>query len=188
MHIGTGIYEGKEIKDPIGVGPLSARNLTIKEEVFAILGVRVAEATVLDINDPNGLYGIEALSRGAAVCLFVNPEKSEAKLVSENLKIIGIDPAGLVINDKAESLFMNPTTGQFVKEKYDVIFFEIKAKEEISLVKTILEKQKPSGVTAIIYPNNKDFELTIDNFEGCRVVETREFDDKRVAIVLKINL
>jgi 16S rRNA G966 N2-methylase RsmD len=187
MHIGTGIYEGKEIKDPEFNGSLSARALTIKEEIFAIIGVRVAEATVLDINDISGMYGVEALSRGAAVCLFVSPEKQEADLTAENLRIIGVDPEGLVINDKISGFLKSPTIGQYLTEKYDVIFFEIKEAGELNSIKTVLEKQKPSGVTIIIYPNNSQYVLPKDT-DGCEVVETREFDDKKVAILLKVNL
>lgn len=187
MHIGTGIYEGKEIRDPEFAGPLSARALTIKEEVFTIIGVRVAEAAVLDINDKNGMYGVEALSRGAAVCLFVHPGENEAALIAENLRIIGIDPEGLVINDKIEGFLESPTIGQFLTEKYDVIFFEITVKDELLSIKRVLEKQKPSGVTVVIYPNNTEYDFP-KNLEGFRVVETREFDDRKVAVILKVNL
>lgn len=187
MHIGTGIYEGKEIKNSIGAGPASARALTIKEEIFTIIGVRASEATVLDINDSNGMYGIEALSRGSAVCLFINPVKAEADLVSENLRIIGVDPAGLVINDKVGGFLKSPTVGEFLTEKYDIIFFEIKEKNELNAIESVLEKQKPSGVTAVIYPNHPQYILP-GGFDGCSVVETREFDDKKVAIIMKVSL
>jgi 16S rRNA G966 N2-methylase RsmD len=187
MHIGTGIYEGKEIKDPVGAGPLSARALTIKEEVFTIIGVRVNEATVLDINDTNGMYGLEALSRGSAVCLFINPDKNQASLIAENLRIIGIDPEGLVIGDSIKGFIQNPMIGQYLTEKYDVIFFEIKEKDELSEISAVLEKQKPSGLTVIIYPNHSEYVLP-ESAEGYRIVETREFDDKKVAIVMKVAL
>lgn len=187
MHIGIGIYEGKEIKESENVEPLSARSLTIKEEIFTIIGTRVAEATVLDINDESGMYGIEALSRGAAVSLFVNPEKKQANLVAENLRIIGIDPDGLVINDHVEGFIKNPMIGEFVTEKYDVIFFEIREKDELSMIKMVAEKQKHFGVMAVIYPNKSEYVFPID-MDGSEVVETREFDDKKVVIILKVNI
>jgi len=187
MHIGTGIYEGKELKDPVSAGPLSARALTIKEEVFTIIGVRVSEATVLDINDSNGMYGIESMSRGAAVCLFVNPTKGETDLIAENLRIIGVDPEGLTITDEIQRFLDSPTVGRFLTEKYDVIFFDVKEKDDLNALKSILKKQKPSGVTAVIYPNKSEFSFPED-IDGFKVVETREFDDKKVAIILKVNL
>jgi 16S rRNA G966 N2-methylase RsmD len=187
MHIGTGIYEGKEIKEPFNAEPFLARSLTIKEEIFTIIDTRVAEATVLDINDANGIFGIEALSRGAAVCLFVESDQKQADLVTENLKIIGIDPTDLVICSKVDDFVKNPMIDEFVTEKYDVIFFEIKEKNELSIIKKIADKQKQSGVMVAIYPNNPDYTFPTD-LDGCEIVETREFDDKKVAILLKVNL
>jgi 16S rRNA G966 N2-methylase RsmD len=185
MHIGTGIYEGKEIKDPVAIGAFSARALTVKEEVFTIIGVRINEATVLDINDANGMYGIEALSRGSAVCLFVNPDEEEGNLIAENLRIIGVDPDGLVIKDTIKEFTESPITGQIISEKYDVLFFSINEMDELRDIRGVLQKQKASGLTVIIYPNHPEYQLPSD-LDGCRVVENREFDDKRVAIIMRV--
>lgn len=187
MHIGTGIYEGKEIKDPPGCGPLSCRALTIKEEVFTIIGTRVNEATVLDLNDSNGMYGIEALSRGASCCRFVNPNEKEVELIKVNVKTIGLDPTDLVLKDGPKEFLENPTIGECAEEKYDVMFFEMKAKDDFGILTNVLEKQKPSGVTVLIYPNSNIFKMP-ENIKGFQVAETREFDDKKVVIILKTGL
>lgn len=187
MHIAIGIYEGKEINDAPKGGIFSPRALTIKEEIFTIIDTRVREATVLDVHDSNGIYGIEALSRGATVCRFVNPDENEAKLVSENLRVIGLDPKGMVVNDACEEFLKSPTVGEYLTEKYDVIFCQPKEPADFKNVKTLLAKQKPSGVTVVIYPHNKAFKFPED-IDGFQVVETREFDDKKVAVLLKINI
>lgn len=186
MHIGTGIYEGKEIKDSAESQTFTARGLTIKEEVFTIIGTRVLEATVLDINDSNGMYGIEALSRGATCCRFVNSRKEETELTAENLKIIGVDPADMAINDTPANFIKNPVIGECGHEYYDVIFFEIREKSEMGLIEPVLEKQKGAGVTAIIHPQMADFVFPKD-IDGHEIVETRDFDDKRIVLLLKTS-
>lgn len=187
MHIALGIYEGKEINDAPKGGIFSPRALTIKEEIFTIIDTRVREAVVLDINDPNGAYGIEALSRGATVCRFLNPDKNDAALVEENLRIIGLDPKDLVVNDTCDAFLKNPTVGEFITEKYDVIFCQPKNPGDFKHLKTLLSKQKPSGVTVIIYPHNEKFKFPED-IDGFQVAETREFDDMKVAVLLKVNV
>jgi len=187
LHIAFGIYEGKEINDPLKGGVFSPRALTIKEEIFTIIDTRVREATVLDINDLNGIYGIEALSRGAAVCRFVNPNINEINLINENLRIIGLDPRSLVVNDSYSQFLKSPIVGEYLSEKYDVIFFQPKFPDDFKDIKLLLSKQKPSGVTVITYPHNKKFKLPED-IDGLQVVEAREFDDRKVAVLLKINV
>jgi 16S rRNA G966 N2-methylase RsmD len=186
MHIGTGIYEGKEIKDSRESQTFTSRGLTIKEEVFTIFGTRVLEATVLDINDSNGMYGIEALSRGATCCRFVNPRKEESDLTAENLKIIGIDPTDMAITDTPENFLKNPIIGECGHEYYDVIFFEIRDKNEMNLIEPVLERQKAAGVTAVIHPQMADFVFP-SNIDGHEIVETRDFDEKRIVILLKTS-
>lgn len=187
MHVGFGIYEGKEICSPKGCGPLSTRALTIKEEIFSIIDTRVNEAHVLDINDSNGIYGIESLSRGAICCRFVTCRKEEAEVIRKNLKAIGVDPKGLVFEDTIREFLENPTLGECVIETYDVIFFELKGSDDLSLINAVLSKQKPSGVTAIIRPNNDTFKIP-KKFDGSQIMDTREFEDKKVEIILKANL
>lgn len=187
MHIGFGIFEGKEICSPDGCGPISTRTLTIKEEIFSIIDTRVNEAHVLDVNDENGIYGIESLSRGAICCRFVNSKKEESEIIKSNLKSVGVDPKGLVFNDNIKEFLKNPTLGECVIETYDVIFFELKGSDDLDSMKNVIGKQKPSGVTVVIRPLNDNFAIK-DKIDGAKIVDTREFEDKKVEIILKANL
>lgn len=180
MHIGTGIHEGKQIKEAC---TLSSRFLTIKEEIFTIVGTRVVGARVLDINDSNGMYGIEALSRGAKCAKFINPDISEAKLTSDNLASIGLDPAKMVVCDGAKE-YLTSDDPECAGEEYDVGFFEIEKKEEMELLEHVLVRQSEIGVTVVSYPDSSEFILP-DIPEGFKTVETRDCEDKKIAIILK---
>jgi 16S rRNA G966 N2-methylase RsmD len=183
MHIGTGQFEGKILSEAEDCKGISCRALTIKEEIFTIIGSRVLDGKILDINDSNGMYGIEAISRGAAIARFVNPEKNEIKATKSNLKIVGLDPATLTYRQPIKDYIEEPTLGEIVNEKYDVIFFEVKASGEFEMVNKVFERQKNSGVTVVIFPNLVGFILP--EIEGGEIVETREFEDRKVAIILK---
>jgi len=186
MHIGTGQFEGKVLVDPKECKGVSCRALTIKEEIFTVIGSRVLEATVLDINDTNGMYGVEAISRGATIARFVNPEKTEIKATKENLKIVGLDPATLTYQQSIKEYIEEPTLGEIASEKYDLIFFEVKGSDEFEMVNEVFARQKNSGVTIIIFPNLVGFNLP--KIKGGEIVETREFEDRKVAIILKTAL
>lgn len=179
MHIGTGIYEGKEIKEPVGK-VLSPQALTIKEEIFTIIGTRILDAEVLDLSDANGMYGIESLTRGAKMVSFFNEDETEAALVSENLRTLGVDPEKMVQQAKPEEALK-------ADSKFDIIFFQVQEAAEFKIIPDILEKQKDTGASVIIYPNKNGFELP-EHPDHSKVVERREFDDQKVDVLLKVNV
>jgi 16S rRNA (guanine966-N2)-methyltransferase len=66
----------------MSVRPTSDR---VKEALFNILGARVHEALVWDLFAGSGAIGIEALSRGAARCVFVERDRFHLEIIKENL-------------------------------------------------------------------------------------------------------
>lgn len=65
----------------------------VKETLFAILGDRVPDATVLDLYAGSGAIGVEALSRGAAHADFVERSRHALAALRTNLERTGL--AGL---------------------------------------------------------------------------------------------
>lgn len=57
----------------------------------------VAGARVLDLYAGSGALGIEALSRGAASCDFVERDARNATLIQENLDLAGVAERGRVV-------------------------------------------------------------------------------------------
>jgi 16S rRNA (guanine(966)-N(2))-methyltransferase RsmD len=82
----AGIYGGRTLKAPRGQGvrPTADR---VREALFSILGP-LDGARVLDLFAGTGALGIEALSRGAASCVFVDVD---TRPVRANLEVLGID-------------------------------------------------------------------------------------------------
>ena len=93
----------------------STRPITdrVKEALFNILSTDIIDATFLDLFGGTGSVGIEALSRGARYCLFLelNP-KAMATLKSNLGKTRTIEKARAVHGDALKFLSM-PTTDQF---------------------------------------------------------------------------
>lgn len=83
MRIVAGVAKGVRLGPvPPGTRPVSDR---AREGVFASLGERVAGATCLDLFAGTGAMGIEALSRGAAACTFVDRSPGAIRAIRDNL-------------------------------------------------------------------------------------------------------
>jgi 16S rRNA (guanine966-N2)-methyltransferase len=87
MRVVAGSARGRRLRAPRGhaVRPTTDR---VKEAVFSMLESRtaLADAAVLDLFAGSGGLGIEALSRGAAAAVFVEPGRAAAAALRANLR------------------------------------------------------------------------------------------------------
>jgi 16S rRNA (guanine(966)-N(2))-methyltransferase RsmD len=95
MRVIAGTARGRPLVAPRGTGtrPITDR---VKETLFGILGDRVIDARVLDLYAGSGSIGIEALSRGAAACDFVEHDRRAVAAIRENLQRAGVAERGSV--------------------------------------------------------------------------------------------
>ena len=89
MRVIAGAARGRPLVAPRGTAtrPISDR---VKETLFAILAGRVLDARVLDLYAGSGAIGIEALSRGAAACDFVEHDRHALAAIRENVERAGV--------------------------------------------------------------------------------------------------
>ena len=88
MRVITGTARGRKLRELPG---LDTRPTTdkVKESIFNIVQFDVEGRRVLDLFAGTGQLGIEALSRGAEKCVFVDQSREAVKVVQENLRITG---------------------------------------------------------------------------------------------------
>jgi len=96
LKITGGELRGRVIKAPPGLGtrPTAAK---MRQALFNILGPAVIGARVADLFAGSGALGLEALSRGAAWCLFVEKSPAVARLLRGNLEALGMTERGRVL-------------------------------------------------------------------------------------------
>ena len=63
----------------------------IKETLFNMLQPYMADCRFLDLFAGSGAIGIEALSRGADCCVFVEQQRKAAECIRDNLKFTRLD-------------------------------------------------------------------------------------------------
>ena len=94
MRIIGGRFRGASLATPSGQGtrPTSDR---LRETIFNILihglGDPVTDARALDLFAGTGALGIEALSRGARTCLFVEEAVEARGLIRRNIETLGLN-------------------------------------------------------------------------------------------------
>jgi 16S rRNA (guanine(966)-N(2))-methyltransferase RsmD len=93
----------------------------VREALFDILGSRIEDACFLDLFAGTGAVGIEALSRGARRAVFVESDKAAARLIRENLTLLGREgEAEILVLSVAPSLAALALRG----ERFDVVFLD----------------------------------------------------------------
>ena len=89
MRVIAGKAKGRKLKAPKlspgrRIRPLSDQ---AKEALFNILGEKVLDSYFLDLFAGTGAVGIEALSRGAKIAIFVELDRKVVEAIRENLEI-----------------------------------------------------------------------------------------------------
>lgn len=122
MRVIAGTCRGKKLTAPPGVTtrPTSDR---VKEALFSILSSRIdfAGIRVLDICAGTGSLGIEALSRGAESCCFIESNQSIKPILDKNLQVTCFQSRSeLVSMDAVKALHIIAGRGQ----RFDLAFFD----------------------------------------------------------------
>lgn len=96
MRVIAGRARGRPIACPKGrsTRPTSDR---VRESLFAIIGERINASKVLDLFAGSGSLGIEALSRGAALCIFVERDRRACRVIMDNLRTLDMQQQAAVV-------------------------------------------------------------------------------------------
>ena len=117
MRVITGTARGVPLAAPAGYDtrPTADR---VKEALFSVIQFEIEGRRVLDLVAGSGQLGIEALSRGAARCVFVDSAQPAVKLVRENLRRTKLEARAQVLQRRAEDYL------EGCRETFDLIFLD----------------------------------------------------------------
>jgi len=91
----------------------------VKENLFNIIQQDVVEARFLDLFAGSGAIGIEALSRGAASCTFIDSAEKSIDLLRKNLEKTRLGADATIIKGKMPEVLRKLT-----EKKFDIIFLD----------------------------------------------------------------
>ena len=117
MRVITGIARGRKLKEPAGLEtrPTADR---VKEGIFSSIQFELEGRRILDLFGGTGQMGIEALSRGADRCTFVDLRKEAVTIIRENLALTGFTGRAQVIQGDALAFLSR------CRETFDVVFLD----------------------------------------------------------------
>jgi 16S rRNA (guanine966-N2)-methyltransferase len=119
MRVIAGAAKGMRLgRVPPGVRPLSDR---AREGLFASLAGRVVGARCLDLFAGTGAVGIEALSRGATACVFVEQDRAAADAIRGNLATTRLADRADVRNQGVSTYLHHGTEGD---PSFDLVFLD----------------------------------------------------------------
>jgi 16S rRNA (guanine(966)-N(2))-methyltransferase RsmD len=97
MRVITGSARGRRLQTLEGndVRPTTDK---VKEAVFSAVQFDIEGSNVLDLFSGSGQLGIEALSRGALKCTFVDASQKSVKVTNENIRVCGFEGMSSVLN------------------------------------------------------------------------------------------
>ncbi len=165
MRVITGMARGRKLKEPVdyAIRPTSA---VVKEAIFNIVQFDVPGRAVLDLFAGTGQLGIEALSRGAKRCVFLDESRDAVRLVRENLAHCRLEGGEVLQREalgylegcgKFDLIFLDPPYNSDLAEKalQKIFQFDILTEGGIIVCETNGSKELPEA--AAPYVRRKDY-------------------------------
>ena len=90
MRVIAGEARGRRLEALPGTDVTRPTLSQVKEAMFSIVQFDLPGARVLDLYAGSGQLGIEALSRGAARCVFLDESREAVSIVMRNCKTCGV--------------------------------------------------------------------------------------------------
>ena len=117
MKVITGSLRGRMIQtlDGDATRPTTQR---VKEALFSAIQFDIEGRRVLDAFAGSGQLGIEAISRGAASCVFVDSSREAAEIVRRNVTSLGIASQSTVLCQDTMQFLLRTT------ERFDIVFLD----------------------------------------------------------------
>ena len=101
MRIIAGEYRRRKLRGPGEKDPARPIPDLVKEATFNLLRGHTEGQAVLDVFAGTGSIGLEAVSRGAKRCVFVDRDRGMLRLLEENIETLGAGDACRVVKGDA---------------------------------------------------------------------------------------
>ena len=170
VRITSGTYRGREILTPGGAThPMGERE---KMALFNMISAELPGAKVLDAYAGSGALGIEAISRGANSCVFIEKNSGAAKIISENLVKLGL------LN--SVTIFKGSVANFESDTNFDIIFadppYDGFRVDEIEYLAKFLNN---SGILVLSHPDE------ITDIKGLKLLKSRQYARAHISIFTK---
>lgn len=170
VKITGGAYRGRTILTPPGdkTHPMGERE---RIALFNMLESEDAVWFILDAYAGSGAIGIEALSRGADLVVFVEKDATACRVIDSNLKELGIYNGGVLRGDVVE--MMRTATDRFGIVIADPPYDKFNV-EDIKVLTRVVAR--PGGVMVLSHPGEAP------ELPGMELIKTRKYAGAHLSI------
>ena len=169
--------------DGVDVRPTTDR---IKETLFNIIQNDIYDCMFLDLFSGSGAIGIEALSRGAKKCFFVENNPKAFKVIEENLEFTKLTENAEIIPRSVKSAINEL---EYNDEHFDIVFMD--PPYDKSYEKNVLEQLKKSVIinndTIIIVEASLDTNFDYLDSLGFTVYREKQYKTNKHLFLKKKN-
>ena len=179
----TGTAKGVDLKVPHKARPISDR---AKASLFSVIGSDIEGKKILDLYAGSGSLGIEALSRGASHCTFVEASRYGVHDIKDNLEKAGLSEQGHATHQKAMPFLNNQPS-----EGFDIVFADppfVFYKDNVNRTRSLLEKIErmiPNGGAIILKHPNK---LQLPSIGNLTLADQRHFGANTISLWVKVPI
>ena len=184
MRIIGGNFKGKKILLPKDKKTRPLRDL-VKESIFNLIlhskkfNCSLDNSHVLDLFSGTGSFGLECISRNSKKVIFLENYNIALDILKKNLKSLNINHKYEIIE---KDCFDFLSSGQFIKEKFDIVFMDPPYKEKRTdiLINTILEKKILGKDGIIIIHKHKKDDSIIDS--ELKIIDQRNYGISKIIV------
>lgn len=178
MRVITGSARGRRLETLPGDDVTRPTSESVKEALFSMLQFEIEDTMVLDLFAGSGQLGIEALSRGARFCTFVENNKNAKTVVEKNISHCGFENNSQVVLSDAISFLSR-------KGSYDIAFLDPPYHKGLILkaMPLITDKIKDGGI--VVCETARDEELP-EEFSGFTVFRSRVYGKIKLTLYRKV--
>jgi 16S rRNA (guanine966-N2)-methyltransferase len=174
VRIVAGSRKGHRIAAPNGVvtRPTGDR---VREAAFSLIG-SVEGASVLDLYAGSGALGLEALSRGASRCVFVEHDRAASRVIQSNLEKLRLTGAIVVNRDVGSALRDDRARSR----RYDLVLVDPPYDEwdehAAALAPLLSDVLEPDALVVVETSSRVEPELPLD------LVTSRRYGSARITV------
>lgn len=164
MRVITGIARGRRLETLPGENVTRPTTESVKEALFSMIQFELEGRRVLDLFAGSGQLGIEALSRGAGHCTFVENNRQALKIVESNLSHCKLKDNSKVVLSDALSFLMR-------KDNFDIAFLDPPYNQGLieKCLPLLLPMMSDDGIVVCETSADENLPENIDGFTADRV-------------------
>lgn len=171
VRIIAGKYGGRTLDAP-DRRSTHAMSERIRNALFNSLGDSVRGARVLDAFAGSGSVGIEALSRGATYCEFVEKDRIAAKIIQNNLNLLKIGEKGQVYGK-----MVSRWVGSYHGPMFNIVFADPPYHDtQIHTIVRLFNVVTDGGLIVVSLPTEQEFPA----YEHVKIVSERVYGNAKI--------